>query len=235
MADLFRNDTNQKKMDKLRLKWAFANFDKTPSIDAQQNIIGHCACGRPNNKFKMNKQYCSRYCFLFMNNPAEDDPNKTMYEAWRGTGKYAYNPPYPKVYAACSWCSEDFNLGRGLKQANKHFCGNHCQQQANRSARSTSTRTGSKKVGDRVRIMRILREFVNHPLTASEVSSCWNQWFGSSCSAHKSANLLKILTAKGFVMKIKRGTELATYYSLNNDESLKSMFGESEVSRAIIG
>jgi hypothetical protein len=196
--------------------------------DAQLNIIGFCACGRPDGTFKMDKKYCSRYCYIFMTRPAEGFKKKTMYEAWRGSGKYSYNPPYPKIMIACAWCNEDVKITRS--DENKHFCGNHCMRQAHRSAIHTSARVGSKKIGDRVRILRILREFSNEPLTAKQVSAYWNEWYGNtSCSPHKSANLMKMLMAKNLVAKIQIGTNVATYKSLKNKESLKSLFGEEEI------
>ena len=103
-------------------------------------------------------------------------------------------------------------------------------RQSHRSAIHTSARVGSKKVGDRVRILRILREFPNEPLTSTQISIYWNEWYGNtSCSPHKAANLLKMLMAKDLVGKIQIGTEKATYKSLSNEQSLKSFFGEEEL------
>ena len=165
-----------------------------------------------------------------MTKVAEGFKKKTMYEAWRGSGRYSYNPPHPMLQVACGWCNEDFTLGRSVAEANRHFCGNHCMRQANRSAIHTSARVGSKKIGDRAKIMRVLREFPNEPLTAKQVSAYWNEWYGNtSCSPHKSANLMKMLMAKNLVAKIQNGTKVATYKSLRNKESVKSLFGEEEI------
>ena len=197
-------------------------------IDAQLGIVGFCACGRPDGTYKMDKKFCSRYCSIFMTTIADGFKKKTLYEAWRGSGKYAYNPPYPKIMVACAWCNDDFKITRG--EENRHFCGNQCMRQAHRSAIHTSARVGSKKVGDRVRILRILREFPNELLTSKQVSVYWNEWYGNtSCSPHKAANLMKMLMAKNLVAKIQIGTGKATYKSLRNEQSLKSFFGEEEI------
>ena len=199
-------------------------------IDAQLSMEGYCACGRKEGGFKMDKKFCSRYCSIFMTRPAEGFKKKTMYEAWRGSSKHSYNPHYPKLDISCAWCNQSFTISRNIKEANRYFCKDHCVRQAGRSALRSKKRLGSKKVGDRVRIMRVLREFPNQPLTSQEVAFYWTKWFGNtSCTAHKSANLINILIPKGMIERIQIGKETATYLSLKNNESLKSLFGEENL------
>ena len=197
--------------------------------DAQQTIPGFCACGRKSGTYRVEPAYCSRYCYLFENTVAEGYKKKTLYECWRGTGKYSYNPSYPKLSVACAWCNEDFQLGRSVKDENRSYCGSHCMRQATRSAKSTSARVGSKKVGDRVRIMRVLRYFKGQPLTAKEITYHFNTWFrNTSCSYHKAANLCKILEAKGLVSHQQR-TPHRTYLATDFTTPLKIIFGEEEI------
>ena len=197
--------------------------------DAQQKIAGYCSCGRKAGTYRQNPNYCSRYCYLFENTVAEGYKKKTLYECWRGTGKYSYNPPYPKLTVQCAWCNEDFELGRAVKDENRSYCGSKCMRQATRSAVGTSARVGSKKVGDRVRIMRILRWFKDHPLTSAEIADYWNKWFrNTSCSYHKAANLCKILEAKGIVRHIQNGTEKRTYVATDFTTPLKTIFGKKK-------
>ena len=197
--------------------------------DAQQKIAGYCSCGRPEGGYRQEPAYCSRYCYLFENTVAEGYKQKTLYECWRGTGKYSYNPPYPKLTVQCAWCNEDFQLGRSQSDDNKAYCSNHCMRQATRSAIGTSARVGSKKIGDRVRIMRILRWFKDRPLTTKEISEYWNEWFkNTSCSYHKAANLCKILAAKGMVRYVEDGRR-RTYVATDFTTPLKNLFGEEEI------
>ena len=198
--------------------------------DPQQKIAGYCSCGRKAGTYRHNPNYCSRYCYLFENTVAEGYKKKTLYECWRGTGKYSYNPPYPKLTVECAWCNEDFELGRSQKDENRAYCGTSCMRQATRSAVSTSARVGSKKIGDRVRLLRILRWFKDHPLTSAEIAEHWNKWFrNTSCSYHKAANLCKILEAKGIVRHIQHGTEKRTYVATDFTTPLKTIFGEEEI------
>tara|TARA_B100000686_G_scaffold234339_1_gene242075 strand:- start:1467 stop:2198 length:732 start_codon:yes stop_codon:yes gene_type:complete len=198
--------------------------------DPQQKIAGFCTCGRKAGSYRKNPNYCSRYCYLFENTVAEGYKKKTLYECWRGTGKYSYNPKYPKLTVQCVWCNEDFELGRAQKDENRYFCGQNCSRQANRSAVGTSARVGSKKIGDRVRVMRILRHFKDRPLTSAEISEYWNKWFrNTSSSYHKVANLCKILEARGLVQHFQSGSEKRTYIALDFTTPLKTLFGEEEI------
>jgi len=199
--------------------------------DAQQKIAGYCACGRKSGTYRQEPAYCSRFCYLFENTVAEGYKKKTLYECWRGTGKYSYNPPYPKLTVQCAWCNEDFQLGRNQSDENKSYCGSHCMRQATRSAVGTSARVGSKKVGDRVRVMRVLRYFKDQPLTAKQISEYWNAWFrNTSSSYHKVANLCKILEAKGIIRHIEGvGQRKRTYLATDYTTPLKTIFGEEEI------
>ena len=215
---------------KRRAQQVFTTKRKTiRGKDAQQKITGYCSCGRKAGGYRQEPAYCSRYCYLFENTVAEGYKKKTLYECWRGTGKYSYNPPYPKMMFQCAWCNEDFQLGRSQSDDNKAYCSNHCMRQATRSAIGTSARVGSKKIGDRVRIMRILRWFKDRPLTSKEISEYWNEWFkNTSCSYHKAANLCKILAAKGMVRYVEDGRR-RTYVATDFTTPLKNLFGEEEI------
>jgi len=216
---------------KRRAQQVFTTKRKTiRGKDAQQKITGYCSCGRKAGGYRQEPAYCSRYCYLFENTVAEGYKKKTLYECWRGTGKYSYNPPYPKMMVQCAWCNEDFQLGRSQQDSNKAYCSNHCMRQATRSAVATSARVGSKKIGDRVRLMRILRWFKNQPLTSAQISEHWNKWFrNTSCSYHKAANLCKILEAKGLVRHIQEGSKKRTYLATDLTTPLKTIFGEEEI------
>ena len=183
---------------KRRAQQVFTTKRKTiRGKDAQQKITGYCSCGRKAGGYRQEPAYCSRYCYLFENTVAEGYKKKTLYECWRGTGKYSYN---------------------------------HCMRQATRSAVATSARVGSKKIGDRVRLMRILRWFKNQPLTSAQISEHWNKWFrNTSCSYHKAANLCKILEAKGLVRHIQEGSKKRTYLATDLTTPLKTIFGEEEI------
>ena len=199
--------------------------------DAQQTIAGYCSCGRKAGGYRQEPAYCSRYCYLFENTVAEGYKKKTLYECWRGTGKYSYNPPYPKLTVQCGWCDEDFQLGRSQQDENKTYCSNHCMRQATRCAVGTSARVGSKKVGDRVRIMRILRWFKDQPLTAKQIAEYYSKWFrNTSCTYRKAAIVCKILAAKGLITYKEKGCGgTRTYWATNHTSSLKSIFGEEEI------
>ena len=47
-------------------------------IDAQLDIVGFCACGRPDGTYKMDKKFCSRYCSIFMTTIADGFKKKTL-------------------------------------------------------------------------------------------------------------------------------------------------------------
>tara|TARA_B100001778_G_scaffold73802_2_gene59081 strand:+ start:2384 stop:3127 length:744 start_codon:yes stop_codon:yes gene_type:complete len=198
--------------------------------DAQQKMTGYCSCGRKAGRYRQAPAYCSRYCYLFENTVAPGYKKKTLYECWRGTGKYSYNPPYPKITVQCAWCGEDFQLGRNQSDENKTYCSSHCMRQATRSAVSTSARVGSKKIGDRVRLLRILRWFKDEPLTSAQIADYWNKWFrNTSCSYHKASNLCKMLEAKGLVKHYQQGTEKRTYVATDFTTPFKNIFGEDEI------
>ena len=112
--------------------------------------------------------------------PAEGYKKKTRYECWRGTGKYAYNPPWPKLEASCAWCNDSFPLMRG--DENRLYCGMDCMMQAKRNPKSTSARNGSTQIALRVRTMIILRAFPNQELTAEDIATYYRDWFRLSCS-----------------------------------------------------
>ena len=200
--------------------------------DAQMDMIGFCPCGRPNgtkNSYRRDPKYCTRYCYEFMTFPAEGYKKKTRYDFWKGTGKYAYNPPWPKLEATCAWCNKIYPLNRSIGDANRLFCGNPCQTQAKRNATSTSKRLGSTQIGLRVRIMIILRAFPNEYLKADEIAHHYMMWFRLSCSASKIASSIKTLIKNGWVSKIHQAQyEIATYTIANTTAPLKELFGESE-------
>ncbi len=206
---------------------------KKKGKDPQLSIEGYCACGRPcgtKNAYRRDPTYCSRYCFEFMTFPAEGYKKKTRYEFWRGTGKYAYNPPWPKLVATCAWCNDTFTLLRS--DENRLFCGMDCMRQGKRNAKSTSKRNGSTQIALRVRTMIILREFSNEYLTADEIAYHYREWFRLACSASKIAASIKTLIKNGWVSKIHQATQpIATYAIVNTTTPLKELFGESETSR----
>lgn len=208
---------------------------KRPIKDAQQNIKGFCPCGRSNgtkNAYRLDPRYCSRFCFEFMTFPAEGYKKKTRYDFWKGTGKYAYNPPWPKLEASCVWCNETYPLTRNTKDANRLYCGMDCMRQGKRNAKGTSKRIGSTQIALRVRTMIILREFSNEYLTADEIAYHYREWFRLACSASKIASSIKTLIKNGWVSKIHQATQpIATYAIVNTTTPLKKLFGESETSR----
>jgi len=223
------DETKLPQTPKRREKQVFTHSRKNKiGKDAQQCMDGYCSCGRPSGRYRQDKQYCSRYCYLFENTVAEGYKKKTLYECWRGTGKYSYNPPYPRLTVQCAWCNEDFTLTRS--DENKHFCGAYCQKQANRSARNNSGMNGSKKIGDRVRLIRILRWFKDEPLTAADISEKWNEWFrNTSCTTSKASQLCQILEAKGYVRSIDELGRKRTYLTTDYTTPLKKIFGEVEI------
>ena len=75
------------------------------------SIEGYCECGRKSTgkfSYRRNEQYCSKYCHDFME--IKVDGEKTAYDLWYGTGKYALNPPYPKLTMKCAWCEGEGSL-----------------------------------------------------------------------------------------------------------------------------
>ena len=211
------------------------NEVKKPSIkktgtDPQLSIKGFCACGRPcgtKNAYRRDPTYCSRYCFEFMTFPAEGYKKKTRYECWRGTGKYAYNPPWPKLEATCAWCNDTFTLRRS--DENRLFCNQGCNHQAKRNPKSTSKRNGSTQIALRVRTMIILRAFPHGNLTSDEIAGLYRDWFRMSCSAAKISSSIKTLIKNKWVNKFDDGGGRAFTYTINDTQTpLKSLFGEEE-------
>ena len=166
--------------------------------DPQLHMKGYCPCGRPNGKYPIAPRYCSRYCFEFMTKPAEGFKKKTRYECWRGTGRYSYNPAYPKIDIKCPWCHGLFKLSRSIKDSRRTYCGNECRNQAQRNARSDSKRNGSAAISHRVRIMRLMR-FYNTEMTAEDVAIHFRNWFGMSCGTGRAASIFTYLVKKGWV------------------------------------
>tara|TARA_Y100000310_G_scaffold335710_1_gene418446 strand:+ start:505 stop:1224 length:720 start_codon:yes stop_codon:yes gene_type:complete len=201
---------------------------KKKGKDAQKNMKGFCACGRPNgtkNSYRRDPTYCSRYCFEFMTFPAEGYKKKTRYDFWRGTGKYAYNPPWPKLEASCAWCNDTFTLKRS--DENRLFCGQGCSHQAKRNPKSTSKRNGSTQIALRVRTMIILRAFPNEDLSSDEIATHYRDWFRMSCSAAKISSSIKTLIKNKWVTKFDGGRVFT--YTINDTKTpLKSLFGEKD-------
>lgn len=194
--------------------------------DPQFGIKGFCPCGRPNGVnqgYRRDSNYCSRYCFEFMTFPAEGYKKKTRYDCWRGTGKYAYNPPWPKLEASCAWCNDTFTLKRS--DENRLFCCQSCNHQAKRNPKSTSKRNGSTQIALRVRTMIILRALPNQELSGHEIADLYREWFRMSCSPAKISSSIKTLIKNGWVMKIDGGERLR-YKISNTTAPLKSLFGE---------
>jgi len=198
--------------------------------DEQFNIKGFCPCGRASgtkNAYRPNPKYCSRFCFEFMTFPAEGYKKKTRYEFWRGSGKYAYNPPWPKIEATCAWCNDAYDLSRNVKDANRLFCKSECMRQSRRNPKSTSKRNGSTQIALRIRTMIILRSFPNRELTANEISQHYGDWFRMSCSRAKISSSIKTIIKYGWVQKIEgKDGRVATYKILETKNSLKQLFGE---------
>jgi hypothetical protein len=164
--------------------------------------------------------------------PAEGYKKKTRYDFWKGTGKYAYNPPWPKLEASCVWCNETYPLTRNTKDANRLYCGMECMRQGKRNPKSTSTRNGSTQIALRVRTMIILRAFPNEQLTGDEIAHYYREWFRLSCSSQKIGSSIKTLIKNGWVNKITDGIHTQFSYSICDENSpLQTLFGESETSR----
>ena len=201
---------------------------KKKGKDPQLSIKGFCACGRPcgtKSSYRRDPTYCSRYCFEFMTFPAEGYKKKTRYEFWRGTGKYAYNPPWPKLEASCAWCDDIFTLKRS--DENRIFCGQSCNHQAKRNPKSSSKRNGSTQIALRVRTMIILRAFPQESLSAHEIATCYRDWFRMSCSAAKISSSIKTLIKNGWVQKFDVESGKAFTYTINDTKTpLKLLFGE---------
>ncbi len=191
------------------------------------SIEGYCECGRQSTgkfSYRRNEMYCSKYCHDFME--IKVDGEKTAYDLWYGTGKYAYNPPYPKLTMTCAWCEGECNLPRGVQDANKWFCSSECSKQANRNPKSTSARNGSTQISNQVRIVMILREHKGQFLSAKEIAQHYNKWFRINCTANKVSSTMRVLTAKGYVIKDVRG-KANLYKAGNLHTTLKAMFGET--------
>ena len=214
------------------------NEVKKPTItkkgkDPQFQIKGFCPCGRESGKrhsYRREPRFCSRYCFEFMTFPAEGYKRKTRYDFWKGTGKYSYNPAWPKLEADCVWCENEFTLGRGVKDSNRLFCGMECRNQAMRNAKGTSTRNGSTQIGLRVRTMIILRAFPDREMGADEIAEHYRSWFRLSCSRSKISSSIKTLIKNGWVRKIDQPSDRASFYQIvDTDTPLKSLFGEEQI------
>ena len=197
--------------------------------DPQLTMKGYCACGRPcgtKSSYRRHPSYCSRFCFEFMTFPAEGYKKKTRYECWRGTGKYAYNPPWPKLEASCAWCNDMFTLKRS--DENRIFCSQSCNHQAKRNPKSTSKRNGSTQISLRIRTMIILREFPNRALTAEDIAQYYRDWFRLSCSRARISSSIKTILKNEWVQKIDEGGRVATYKIKDMNTPLKVLFGETE-------
>ena len=201
--------------------------------DPQFSLEGFCPCGRQSktkHSYRRQPRYCSRYCFEFMTIPAEGYKRKTRYDFWKGTGKYSYNPKWPKLESNCEWCAEVFPLTRAEKDANRLYCGNECRNQAIRNAKGTSSRNGSTQIGLRVKTMIILRAFPDKEMGASEIAEHYREWFRLSCSPSKIASSIKTLIKHGWVKKITKGNDRASAYQIvNTTAPLKSLFGEEVI------
>ena len=193
------------------------------------SIEGYCECGRKSTgkfSYRRNEQYCSKYCHDFME--IKVDGEKTAYDLWYGTGKYALNPPYPKLTMNCAWCEGECSLPRGLHDANKWFCSAKCSKQANRNPKSTSSRTGSTQISNQIRMVMVLREKRGEFLDAKTIAQYYEDWFRRGCTANKVSSTMRLLTAKGHVIK-KEGHKTNLYQAGNLHTTLKAMFGETEL------
>ena len=161
--------------------------------------------------------------------PAEGYKKKTRYDFWKGTGKYAYNPPWPLLDACCEWCNKKYSLTRNVKDTNRLFCGMECMRQSRRNPKSTSKRLGSTQIALRIRTMIILRAFPYQALTADQIATYYREWFRLSCSQSKIASSIKTIVKEGWVQKIDQAKgEAATYTIKNMNAPLKILFGETE-------
>jgi len=192
-------------------------------------LEGYCSCGRQSTgkySYRRHDKYCSKYCHDFEEIEVKD--GKTGYELWVGTGRYAYNPPYPKLTMNCAWCGEETNLGRNLSDANKWFCSSHCSKQANRNPKSTSARAGSTQIANQVRMMMVLLEKKGQFLNSKEIARYMTDWFRKGGSANSVASTMRVLTARGWV-KVDDTSRNKRYAWADDNASLKSLFGETNM------
>ena len=192
-------------------------------------LEGYCTCGRQSTgkyAYRRHEKYCSKYCHDFEEIEVQD--GKTGYDLWVGTGKYAYNPPYPKLTMTCAWCGGENSLGRSLSDANKWFCSSECSKQANRNPKSTSARNGSTQISNQVRIVMILREHKGQFLSAKEIAQHYNKWFRINVTPNKVSSTMRVLTAKGYVIKDER-SKANLYKAGQLNTTLKAMFGETKL------
>ena len=188
---------------------------------------GYCTCGRKSSgkfSYRRHEKYCSKYCHDFEEIPFED--GKTRYQMWVGTGKYSYNPPYPKMTMNCAWCGEETPLTRS--EENKWFCSSHCSKQANRNPKSTSARKGSTQIANQVRMMMILREKKGQFLNAKEIATFYTDWFRKGCSPNSVSSTMRSLVAKGWV-RVDDSARNKLYACGDTQPTLKSLFGETEM------
>jgi hypothetical protein len=128
----------------------------------------------------------------------------------------------------CSWCGEKTSLGRNMSDANKWFCSSDCSKQANRNPKSTSARNGSTQISNQIRIVMILREHEGQFLSAKEIAQHYNKWFRLNCTPNKVSSTMRVLTAKGAVIKNERNK--ANHYKAGKlNTTLKAMFGETHL------
>ena len=189
------------------------------------DLDGYCTCGRKSTgkfSYRRHEKYCSKYCHDFEEIPTEN--GKTRYQMWVGTGRYAYNPPYPKLTMNCAWCGEETSLTRS--EENKWFCSSHCNKQANRNPKSTSARKGSTQIANQVRMMLVLREKDGQFLDAKEIATYFREWFRKGCSPNAVSSTMRVLTARGWV-KVDDSERLKKYASANTEIPLKTLFGET--------
>jgi len=190
-------------------------------------LEGYCSCGRKSTgkyAYRRHENYCSRYCHDFEEIEVQD--GKTGYELWVGTGKYAYNPPYPKLTMNCSWCGEKTPLGRNMSDANKWFCSSHCSKQAHRNPKSTSSRNGSTQISNQIRMMMVLRENSQF-LSAKEIAQYFTDWFRKGCSPNSVSSTMRVLTARGWV-KVDDTSRNKKYACAKGDIPLNMLFGETD-------
>ncbi len=190
-------------------------------------IEGYCTCGRKSTgkyAYRRHEKYCSKYCHDFEEIPVKD--GKSRYQMWVGQGKYAYNPPYPKLTMNCAWCGEETPLMRS--DANKWFCSSHCNKQANRNPKSTSARNGSTQISNQVRMMLVLRENEGQFLNSKEIATFYTNWFRKSCSPNSVSSTMRSLVAKGWV-RVDDSARNKLYACGDTQTTLKSLFGETEM------
>ena len=191
------------------------------------DLEGYCTCGRKSTgkfSYRRHEKYCSKYCHDFEEIPTEN--GKTRYQMWVGQGKYAYNPPYPKLTMNCAWCGEETPLMRS--DANKWFCSSHCNKQANRNPKSTSARNGSTQISNQVRMMLVLRENEGQFLNSKEIATFYTNWFRKSCSPNSVSSTMRSLVAKGWV-RVDDSARNKLYACGDTQTTLKSLFGETEM------